>query len=88
MLGHPPVILGISDAAYTGLTVWLRLRRLAGALSPEGERRGERGRQTTAIQFASAGSLSAPAAVDFLQAAGGGHIRKRGFGPAGPPPSA
>jgi hypothetical protein len=38
MLGHPPVILGISDAAYTGLTVWLRLRRLAGRAEPRGVR--------------------------------------------------
>jgi hypothetical protein len=56
-----------------------------------GEDRGERGRQTTAIQFANAGSLVMAKPCSARNARGGGlilevegveHIRKRGFGPA------
>ena len=82
MLGLLPVILGISDAAYTGLTGWPRLRRLAGAERPEGREEGSAGAKRPPSSLQVPAAFRRPRRWTCQQVEGAEHIRERGFGPA------
>ena len=83
MLGLLPVILGISDAAYTGMNGWHGSAASRALSAPRGrEKRGARAPNDRHLVCKCRQPFGARGGGLILQVEGAEHIRKRGFGPA------